>query len=296
LVKCFRALRNGGEKNVRWLGKRLKSGWDMRQIYMGVGVVSGTTAIHLINVFEWFIDSFVPRHGLPDEILFPESEAEFFKAAPPAEKTLQAIWIERRFREFKNWCNMDNMPIEFMIQPDQLVTRRKGRTQQNRLTEIHSARHDEKYYVDDYGQPVFYYNDDTAETPGYINYRIVNKLSDMLHKTSRKPIFVQETPNRDLYIMGGAIMGLGHFFCPMNRGQKKMLSFNSKENRAAFILAMYFTLRGMNRAQAFKSCGHLLSSYTKRDLRIAFRQLKFFKKEMKVLHLALAKNKAKFAA
>lgn len=263
---------------------------------MGVGVVSRTTAVHLINVFEWFIDSFVPKHGLPDEILFPESEMEFFKTVPPAEKTLQAIWIERRFREFKDWCNLDKMPIAFMIQPDELVTRRKGRTQQNRLTEIHSARHDEKYYVDDYGQPVFYYNDDSAERPGYINYRIVNKLSDMLHKTSQKPIFVQETPNRDLYIMGGALMGLGHFFCPMNRGQKKILDFSSKENRAAFILAMYFSLRGMNRYQAVKSCGHLLSKYTKRDLRVAFLQLRFFEKEMQVLHTALAKRNRDLAA
>jgi len=263
---------------------------------MGVGVVSRTTAIHLINVFEWFIDSFVPKYGLPDEILFPESEAEFFKAAPPTEKTMQAIWIERRFREFKDWCNMANMPIEFMIQPENLVTRREGRTQQNRLTEIHSARHDEKYYVDDYGQPVFYYNDDTAERPGYINYRIVNKLADMLHKISRKPIFVQETPNRDLYIMGGALMGLGHLFCPMNRGHKKVFNFSSRENRAAFILAMYFSLRGMNRQQAFKSCGHLFSKYTKRDLRIAFRQLKFFKKEMQVLHTALAQKDQDLAA
>lgn len=263
---------------------------------MGVGVVSRTSALHLINVFKWFVDSFVPEHGLPDEILFPESEMAFFKAQPPTEKTLQAIWVERRFREFKHWCNMDHMPIEFMIQPAELVTRRKGRTQQNRLTEIHSARHDEKYYVDDYGQPVFYYNDDSAERPGYINYRIVNKLSDMLHKTHRKPIFVQETPNRDLYIMGGALMGLGHLFCPMNRGQKKMLNFNSTENRAAFILAMYFTLRGMNRSQTFKTCGHLLSKYTKRDLRIAFRQLKFFKKEMQVLHAALAQNNVELVA
>ena len=268
----------------------------MRDVYMGVGVVSRTTAIHLIDVFEWFIDSFVPKHGLPADILFPESEADFFNNAPPSEKNLQAIWIERRFREFKNWCNLDHLPIEFMIQPSELVTRRKGRTQQNRLTEIHSARHDENYYVDDYGQPVFYYNDAAAERPGYINYRIVNKLSDMLHKTCRKPIFVQETSNRDLYIMGGALMGLGHLFCPMNRGQKKLLNFKSKENKAAFILAMYFTLRGMNRSQAFKSCGHLLSNYTKRDLRIAFRQLKFFKKEMLMLHGALAKKNCELAA
>jgi len=267
----------------------------MRDVYMGVGVVSGTTALHLINVFEWFIDSFVPKYGLPDEILFPESEMEFFRTCPPTEKALQVIWIERRFHEFKNWCNMGKIPIKFMIQPDELVTRRKGRTQQNRLTEIHSARHDEKYYVDDYGQPVFYYNNDFAKRPGYINYRIVNKLADMLHKTSRKPIFVQETPNRDLYIIGGTLMGLGHLFCPMNRGQKKMLNFNSTENRAVFILAMYFTLRGMNKAQAFKSCGHLLSNYTKRDLRIAFRQIKFFKKEMQVLHIALAKKGVELA-
>ncbi len=263
---------------------------------MGVGVVSRTSALHLINVFEWFIDSFVPKHGLPEDILFPESEMDFFKAHPPAEKTLQAIWVDRRFREFKHWCNMDHMPIEFVIQPAELVTRRKGRTQQNRLTEIHSARHDEKYYVNDYGQPIFYYNDDSAERPGYINYRIVNKLSDMLHKMQRKPIFVQETPNRDLYIMGGALMGLGHLFCPMNRGQKKMLSFNSIENRAAFILAMYFSLRGMNKPETFKTCGHLFSTYTKRDLRIAFRQLKSCKKEMQLLHIALAKNGTDIAA
>ena len=268
----------------------------MRDVYMGVGVVSRTTAIHLIDVFEWFIDNFVPKHGLPTEILFPESESKFFRASPPTDKNLKAIWIEQRFREFKNWCNMGKMPIEFMIQPDKLITRRKGRTQQNRLTEIHSARHDEKYYVDDYGQPIFYYDNDFAERPGYINYRIVNKLSDMLHKTRRKPIFVQETPNRDLYIMGGALMGLGHLFCPMNRGQKKLLNFKSKENKAVFILVMYFTLRGMNRSQAFNSCGHLLSNYTKRDLRIAFRQLKFFKKEMQVLHEALAKKNCELAA
>ncbi len=268
----------------------------MQYLYMGVGVVSRTTALNLFNVFEWFIDSFAPKHGLPNEILFQESEVDFFKTVLPIEENLQAIWIERRFREFKHWCNLDNLPIEFKIQPEELTTRRKGRTQQNRLTEIHSARHDEKYYVNDYGLPVIYYNDTSANTPGYINYRIVSKLSDMLHKTSRKPIFVQETPNRDLYIMGGALMGLGHFFCPMNRGYKKMLNFDSKENRAAFILAIYFSLHGMNKSQTFKTCGHLLSTYTKRDLRIAFRQLKFFKKEMRVLKIALASKQSKHAA
>ncbi|MCF6220687.1 MAG: hypothetical protein L3J65_06205 [Robiginitomaculum sp.] len=262
----------------------------MKYIYMGVGAVSKTSALHLINVFEWFIDSYVPRYGLPDDLLFPESEMEFFKAAPPEDENMRAIWIERRFREFKNWFNMEKMPIVFKIEPAELITRRKGRTQQNRLTEIHSARYDEKYYVDDYGLPIFYYNDILAGNPGYINYRIIKKFSDMLHKTEPKPIFVQETPNIDLYIMGGALMGLGHLFCSINRGKKKLFSYESRENKAAFILAMYFSLRGVSRSQAMKSCGHLLSDATKRDLRIAFRQLMFFKKEMQVLHDMLARR------
>ncbi len=279
----------------------------MRSLYGGVGVVSGETGDNIIRVFSWVIETFTQKHGLPENILYPQSEVEFYKNVPPGDHILQTIWAGKRFLHFKDWCGMAKWPLSFSEEPDELITRRKGRTQQNRLTEIHAARHDEKYYVDDYGRPVIYYSEHRLAEPGYINYRIINRLADMLHKTGKKPIFIQETPNRELTMICGAFMGLGHLFCTRNRGIRKIFSWDGKENYAAFALAVYLHICGFNKNQALKQFGHLLSIQTKKDLKIAYLQLRLFKPALKDLQQRLdrqiaakqnklpLKNKAKAA-
>lgn len=230
------------------------------------------------------IQCFAPQHGFFEEILYPESERSFYTTKPPTDdEIMHAIWIEKRFHELKDWCQMGKWPISFQIEPAELITRRKGRTQQNRLTEIHASMYDEKYYVDDYGRAVFYYNKNQVTLPGYVNYRIISKLADQLHKTGPKPIFVGKTSNHELRIVGGAFMGFGHLFCSTNRAHRKMFKINPVQNKAAFALAVYFKLRGMSQAQTFKTCGHLLSAATKRDLRVAFTHLLLYKKRLKQL-------------
>ncbi len=264
----------------------------MHSLYNGVGVVSGETGDNIIEVFSWVIGSFSEKHGPPKDILYPQSEVDFYKNVPPGDHILQTIWAGKRFLHFKDWGHMGNWPLSFAEEPDELITRRKGRTQQNRLTEIHAARHDEKYYVDDYGRPVIYYCARQLADPGYINYRIINRLSDMLHKTAPKPIFIQETPNRELTIICGAFMGLGHLFCTRNRGIRKVFSWDGKENYAAFTLAVYLHINGFNKTLAFKKFGHLFSIQTKKDLKIAFLQLKFFKPALKDLRQLLETHAA----
>lgn len=249
--------------------------------YNGVGSVSKLRAENIFQVFEWMIQCFTPKHGFFEDILFPESEADFFATVPPTnDEIMHIIWIEKRFLALKDWCQMGKWPISIQEQPDELVTRRKGRTQQNRLTEIHSSIIDEKYYVDDYGRTIFYYLKHNIMDPGYINYRIMMKLADQLHKTGPKPIEIRKTPNPELYIIGGVFMGFGHLFCAGNRVEKIMFRENHTQNKAAFALAIYFKMRGMSQRQAFKTCSHLMSDKTKSDLRIAFRQLLFYKKRL----------------
>lgn len=249
--------------------------------YIGVGSVSKRRADNIFKVYEWMIQCFVPKHGFFEDILYPETEKDFFAHALTSnDDIMNSIWIEKRFNIIKERCQMGKWPISIQEQPDVLVTRRKGRTQQNRLTEVHSSLLDEKYYVDDYGRTIFYYEKKYLKEHGYINYRIIKKLADQLHKTGQKPIFVRETPNTELYIICGVIMGFGHLFCSANQVEKKMFRSNRFQNKAAFSLAIYFKMRGLNQKQAFKTCGHLMSKTTKRDLRIAFRQLLFFKKRI----------------
>ncbi|MBN4058414.1 hypothetical protein JYT93_00160 [bacterium AH-315-J19] len=255
-----------------------------------MGVVSGETGDKIINAFAWVIEAFTEKHGLPEEILYPESEVDFYKTVPPGDHILQMIWAGKRFLHFKDWFAMAKWPLNFAEEPDELVTRRKGRTQQNRLTKIHAARHDEKYYVDDYGCPVIYYCERQLQGPGYINYRIINRLADMLHKTGPKPVYIQETPNRELTIICGAFMGMGHLFCTRNRGHRKLFSWDGKENYAAFALAVYLQICGFNKARAFKQFGHLFSIQTKKDLKIAFRQLCLFKPAIKDLRKRMERN------
>jgi len=262
----------------------------MRSLYNGVGVVSGETGDNIIEVFSWVIEAFTQMHGLPDDILYQQSEVDFYKNVPPGDHILQTIWAGKRFLHFKDWCDMDKWPMSFAEEPDELPTRRKGRTQQNRLTEIHAARHDEKYYVDDYGRPVIYYCARQLPDPGYINYRIINRLADMLHKTGQKPIFIQETPNRELTIICGAFMGFGHLFCTRNRGARKLFNWDGRENYAAFTLAVYLYICGYNKTRAFKNFGNLFSIQTKKDLKIAFLQLHLFKPALKDLRARLDRN------
>ena len=252
----------------------------MGYLYQGVGSVASKSAENLLNVFEWAIHSFAPKHGFPKDLLFSESEDEFYKMPPPEDENMRAIWIGRRFFLFKDWCQMSKWPISFKVEPEKLITRRKGRTQQNRLTEIHASRYDEKYYVDDHGRTVFYYKDEYCDRLGYINHRIIMKFADMLHKTAEKPIFVRMTPNKDLYIVCGVFMGLGHLFCTPNRGQKILFNYDSIESKAAFTLAIYFKLRGISRRQAMKQCGHLMRAETKKELKVAYRHLLLYKKRL----------------
>ena len=174
--------------------------------------------------------------------------------------------------------------MSFKPQPERLPETNKSNTQQYRLTEKYATSADEKYYVEDHGIPVIYYQKDLQEKPGYIQKRAVTRLADMLHKTARKPKLVRDIPNRDLTILCGSFMGLGHVFCAGLTTSKQAIRSGGNDNVPAFALAVFFHLKGLGQEQAVEKYGEYLSAQTMFDLKSAYEQLRMNRYQIKALH------------
>jgi len=242
--------------------------------------VSKDMAEKAIAGFTWLILSFARKHPFPEGVLYPEAEHVFLNTSPPANKDTQSKWILEHFCLIKTWCNMENWQISFVPEPDE--TESNNAKQKIKLSHSYDNDCDEKYYVDNFGRPVFYYDGSQAMDIGYINFRMTQKLVEQLHKTARKPLNIRVISNQDLYIMCGVFLGFGHIYCAKDQS-KQYEHEHLRENIAAFSLAIYFILQGIGKSKALKTYGHLMSKTTKRDLKNAFIQLAEYKEQMQEL-------------
>ncbi len=263
----------------------------MKELYLGFGLLSPQSAQQHLVVYGWIIDNFSKKHSRGEASLYPCSEADILKNHAPRNEPEHTQWIAETFRQLKNYCAMTSWPISFKPEPDELPKLyNKNKIQQNRLTEIYGTRLDEKYYVDDYGCPVFYYLPKMASRPGYLKRRIFKKLADMLHKTGRKPIYVQRMDNHQVMALCAAFLGFGHIICAGQDIKKTPFRLHGPDNHTVFSLALYFKSNGLKMSQIRRLHGHLLSKETLRDLKSAYWQLGFFKGEVKILQEKLEEH------
>jgi len=247
--------------------------WDMWDIYLGFKPLSSKKAAHYLAGFGWLIDHFAAHYDMPNTVFYPYSEESFLAAAPPLQQQASEKWIDEQFTALRTFAKLTHIPMSFKPQPDILPTYDTNKTQQTQLTEKYAGASDEKYYVEDHGIPVIYYRQDLVCKPGYIQKRIVERLANMLHKTAPKPKLISSIPNKDLTILCGAFMGLGHAFCAGRATPEQETCTKDNDNIAAFALATFFHLKGLGQGQAIEAYGKYLSEQTKHDLTSAYRQL-----------------------
>ena len=265
---------------------------NMHDIYTGYGPLRPSKAAHYLAGYSWLIDNFAQHYDMPNTQLYPQSENEFENSAPPTQEPSSAKWIDDQFTALRTFAKLTHIPMSFKLLPDDLPQPSESNAQQYSLTEKYATLADEKYYVEDHGIPVIYYQKDLQDKPGYIQKRIVTRLADMLHKTARKPKLVRDIPNKDLTILCGSFMGLGHVFCAGLTTSKQAVRSSGNDNISAFALAIFFHLKGLSQEQAVEQYGQYLSEQTQYDLKLAYEQIRMNRYQIKALHekLDLLKN------
>ena len=205
---------------------------------------------------------------------------------------MTSMWIDNLFSSLKAFSNMASWPMSFKPRPEIMPQHDKTKMQKHRLFETYSTHTDEKYFVDEFGRPVFYYEPDQVMQPGYVKIRIITKLSDMLHKTALKPEFIQATPNEDLTVICSSFLGFGHVFCAGQEPRKIFSGRPAKDNIAAFSLCVFFQILGLNLSDIQKNYGQYLSENTRANLRAGYKQLESFGNEINELRALLEDSSA----
>jgi hypothetical protein len=256
----------------------------MGKLYKGLGLVSSKTAKQYLSVYGWILDNFQQQHGCEISGLFPLSHNRILECQAPQTQPEQAEWIKTTFIHIKQWCGMGDWHIEFLPQPFILPHVETSRSLKYSCHDNHSSENVEKYYVDKYGRPVFYYDPANAHIPGYLQRRMLVKLADMLHKTAlNKPAHVQNLFSCEVTTLCAAFLGFNHLFSPEKKIKGKQLFTNIPQNKILFSLAIFLKTKGYTYAQVRKLYGHLLSKQTLRTLKFAYAQLNFYKYEIRGL-------------
>ena len=262
----------------------------MGDIYIGCRLVSAKAAKQHFEVFEWLIENFSEKLGLPNARLYPLSESELLASVPQGADDMPEDWIQKQFANLKNYSHMDQWPISFSPSPETKPSDKRKADQKYRLLKTRQPANKEDYFIGEFGHPVFYYEPEKIDQPGYINMRIINKLAHMLHKSAAKPETIKAYAHKDLAKICGAFLGFGHIFCAQRAPRRKLLSRKPEGFNAAFSLAVYFQLFGLGYSHMKEIHGKYLSKRTMSELSVAYRQLRFYRSEINVLRGLLLKG------
>lgn len=253
---------------------------------LGRNIVSREDAVWGLERFGWLIENFCPKYGPLRASLTCIKDGELSLDHYSAQ-TNALDWAMACFETIRYQAGMQHWPISFVARDKSLPKRAND----SELPELsgHSGNED-RYYTDELGRPIIYFEPKRIEEPGYITHRAAAMLSGILHRSVEKPADIRKDSNARITAVTAAFLGLGLPIASRGRN-KNVIPFNGEPKvldascrrpgaESIFACAIFLSVKGCDGARAKRLYTTLIDDDIMSDLQDAFAQLRHYKNDI----------------